>query len=225
MKVLVIEKDLVFLDFVKRYLKREGCICESATTYKEAFKKINNHEYDCVILEPEIAGGDGLQLIKILRAEDTQTGIIVTSACNTLHDRIQGLNLGADDYLGKPFDISELHARMKAILRRKTNFFKNDLHFGDLIIRQHERTVLAQQTPLKLTKKEYNILLFLVRNKNRIMTKESIAEHLWGDDMDDAVSFDFIYAHVKNLRKKLVEQGCGDFLKTIYGVGYKFQST
>lgn len=223
MKVLIIEDEQELLDLIKRYLKREGYVCEEAKTYKEGYKKINNFEYDCVIVDLNLPGGDGLQLVEILRAENTETGIIIISARNTLDDRIKGLDIGADDYLIKPFNLPELNARIKAVLRRKTDLFKNELDFGDLVIRQNERVVLAKSIILKLTKKEYNILLFLARNKNRVVTKDSIAEHLWGDYMDDAISFDFIYAHVKNLRKKLAENGCGDFLKTVYGIGYKFQ--
>ena len=158
----------------------------------------------------------------MLRKDSTQTSIIIVSARNTVDDRIKGLEIGADDYLIKPFNLSELNARIKAILRRKTNQFNEELNFNKLLIHLGERTVVANNVELKLTKKEYDILLYLARNKNRVVTKDSIAEHLWGDYMDDAVSFDFIYAHVKNLRKKLKQNECGDYLKTVYGIGYKF---
>ena len=163
-------------------------------------------------------------MISILRKENPNTGIIITSARNKVEDRIQGLEIGADDYLTKPFNLPELNARIKAVMRRKTNQISNIIQFENLTIDLDERKVTADQKVLHLTKKEYNILLFLVRNKNRVVTKDSIAEYLWGDYMDNAVSFDFIYAHVKNLRKKLSENNCGDFLKTIYGIGYKFQA-
>lgn len=224
MKLLIIEDEQDLLNLMLRYLKREGYVCEYANTFQEGYKKINNFEYDCAVVDLNLPGGDGLKLVNFLREDNTQTGIIITSARDTVDDRISGLDVGADDYLTKPFNLSELNARIKAILRRKTNQFSQELVFGNLIINMDERKVVASDVELKLTKKEFNILLYLARNKNRVVTKDSIAEHLWGDYMDDAISFDFIYAHVKNLRKKLAENGCGDYLKTVYGIGYKFQT-
>jgi len=224
MKVLIIEDEQDLLDLIMRYLKKEGYLCEVATTFKEGYKKINNYEYDCAIIDLNLPGGDGLKLVEILRKDSTQTGILIVSARNTIDDRISGLDIGADDYLTKPFNLSELNARIKAVMRRKINQFSNQLNFGDFTIDLDERKVTANEVVLQLTKKEYNILLYLARNKNRVVTKDSIAEHLWGDYMDDAVSYDFIYAHVKNLRKKMAENNCGHFLKTVYGIGYKFQT-
>lgn len=223
MKILLIEDEPDLLQLMQRYLKKEGYVCEEAHTFKEGYRKINNFEYDCAIIDLNLPGGDGIKLVEILRDDNTQTGIIIISARNTLEDRIKGLDIGADDYLTKPFNLPELNARIKAIMRRKTNQFDQKLDFGKLVINLEERKVTANNNKLQLTKKEYNILLFLARNKNRVVTKDSIAEHLWGDYMDNAVSFDFIYAHVKNLRKKLVEQGCEEYLKTVYGIGYKFE--
>ena len=224
MKILIIEDEQDLLDLILRYFKKEGFVCEVASTYAEGFKKINNYEYDCAIIDLNLPGGDGLKLVNMLRRDNTQTGIIIVSARDTIEDRIKGLNIGADDYLTKPFNLSELNARVKAVLRRKTDQFSQELNFGDLVIKLDEHKVTAKEGALQLTQKEYNILLFLARNKNRVVTKDSIAEHLWGDYMDDAVSYDFIYAHVKNLRKKLANNGCGHFLKTVYGIGYKFES-
>ncbi len=223
MKILIIEDEQDLLNVMLRYLKREGYLCETASTFNEGYKKISNYEYACAIVDLNLPGGDGLKLVKILREENTETGIIIISARNTVDDRIGGLDVGADDYLTKPFNLSELNARVKAVLRRKTNQFNKELKFGKLSIDLDERRVKAGDTILKLTKKEYAILVYLTRNKNRVVTKDALAEHLWGDYMDEAVSFDFIYAHVKNLRKKLSENNCGEFLQTVYGIGYKFQ--
>ena len=223
MKILIIEDEQDLLSVMLRYLKREGYLCETASTFSEGYKKIGNYEYACAIVDLNLPGGDGLKLVKILREENTETGIIIISARNTVDDRISGLDVGADDYLTKPFNLSELNARVKAVLRRKTNQFNKELKFGELSIDLDERRVKAGETILKLTKKEYAILVYLARNKNRVVTKDALAEHLWGDYMDEAVSFDFIYAHVKNLRKKLTENKCGEFLQTVYGIGYKFQ--
>jgi len=224
MKILIIEDEQDLLKLIMRYLKREGYICEIATTFKEGYQKINNYDYDCAVIDLNLPGGDGLKLVSILREDSTHTGIVIISARNTVDDRITGLDIGADDYLTKPFNLSELNARIKAVMRRKTNEFSQELRFANLIINLDERKVTASGNVLQLTKKEYNILLFLARNKNRVVTKDSIAEYLWGDYMDEAVSYDFIYAHVKNLRKKLAENDCADFLKTVYGIGYKFQT-
>ncbi len=223
MKILIVEDEQDLLNLISRYLKKEGYIYEQVSTFKEGFKKINNFEYDCAIIDLNLPDGDGLKLVRTLRTDNTTTGIIIISARDSVEDRIRGLDFGADDYLTKPFNLSELNARIKAVLRRKTNQFSQVMTFGELSLHLDERKVLVNLEELTLTKKEYDILLFLARNKNRVVTKDSIAEHLWGDYMDDAVSYDFIYAHVKNLRKKLAEKGCGDVLKTIYGIGYKFQ--
>jgi DNA-binding response OmpR family regulator len=224
MKILIVEDEQDLLDLILRYFKREGYVCEVATTFQEGYKKVNNFEYDCAIIDLNLPGGNGLNLVKILREDNANTGVVIISARNKIEDRVKGLDIGADDYLTKPFNLSELNARVKAVLRRKTNQMSNIISFGNLTVNLDERTVIANKNVLQLTKKEYSILIYLVRNKNRVVTKDSIAEHLWGDYMDDAASFDFIYAHVKNLRKKLAQNECDDFLKTVYGIGYKFQT-
>jgi DNA-binding response OmpR family regulator len=224
MKLLIIEDEEDLQKMIINYLKKEGYVCEEAATFKEGYRKISNYEYDCAIVDLNLPGGDGLKLVDILRKENAQTGILIISARETIDDRIRGLEIGADDYLTKPFNLSELNARIKAVMRRKTNQFSNELNFGSLVINLDERKVTANQVILHMTKKEYSILLYLARNKNRVVTKDSIAEHLWGDYMDETVSYDFIYAHIKNLRKKLADNNCDDFLKTIYGIGYKFQA-
>lgn len=224
MKILIIEDEQDLQKMIIHYLKKEGYVCEEASNFKEGYRKISNYEYDCAIVDLNLPDGDGLKLVNILRKENSQTGIVIISARETLDDRISGLETGADDYLTKPFNLSELNARIKAVMRRKTNQFNNELNFGTLIINMDERKVTANEVVLHMTKKEYSILLYLARNKNRVVTKDSIAEHLWGDYMDETVSYDFIYAHIKNLRKKLADNNCEDFLKTIYGIGYKFQT-
>jgi len=225
MKLLIIEDEPDLMNLLVQYMRKEGHVCETAATFKQAYKKINNHDYDFAIIDAILPGGEGLNLVQILHKEAPQTGVILMSDQNQLQDRIKGLENGADDYLIKPFHLAELHARMRAILRRKTNQQSNELHFPNLYIQLDERRVIANEVPLDLTKKEYDILVYLARNKNRVVTKDNIAEHLWGDYMDSAISYDFIYTHVKNLRKKLAEQDCGHFLKTVYGVGYKFTLT
>ncbi len=222
MKFLIIEDEPELLELIARYLKREGHVCEQAINFQEGYKKINNYEYDCAIVDLNLPGGDGIKLVEILRGNSKETAIVIVSARDNVEDKISGLDRGADDYLTKPFNLAELNARVKAVLRRKTKISGQTLVFEQLVINLEERNVTANGTLLQLTKKEFDILVFLARNKNRVVTKDSIAEHLWGDYMDEAVSYDFIYAHVKNLRKKLADNGCGEFLKTVYGIGYKF---
>lgn len=223
MKLLIIEDEAELRNIILKYLQKEGYVCEVACDFNEAFKKINNYEYDCVLVDLNLPKGDGMSLVKMLREDESKAGIIILSARNSIDDRIYGLEEGADDYLTKPFNLSELNARVKAVIRRKTNQVSKEIVFGDMRINFDERAVKVRDLVLSLTKKEYEILIYLARNKNRVVTKDSIAEHLWGDYMDEAVSFDFIYAHVKNLRKKLADQDCGHYLKTIYGIGYKFE--
>jgi DNA-binding response OmpR family regulator len=152
----------------------------------------------------------------------TESGVIIISARNALDDRISGLNIGADDYLTKPFHLTELNARIKSILRRRYFSGSNEITLNEVTINMDKRAVFIASQPLVLTKKEYDLLTFFISNKNRVLTKESIAEHLWGDNMDMADSFDFIYTHMKNLRKKMLDLGCRDYIQTVYGMGYKF---
>ncbi len=222
MKLLIIEDEPDLTNLMLKYLKREGYQCEVAASFKEGMKKLISYEYDCIVVDLNLPGGDGIELVRSVRREDNQTGIVIISARNSIEDRISGLEDGADDYLTKPFHLSELNARIKAVMRRKTSQYSQEMNFGALVLRLDERTVHAHGQLIKLTKKEFDILVYLARNKNRVVTKDSIAEYLWGDYMEDAASFDFIYAHVKNLRRKLSEADCGDYLKTVYGIGYKF---
>ena len=222
MKLLVIEDEPELRNLLLRHLKREGFRCEHAVDFRGGYQKIINHDYDCVIVDLNLPGGDGLKLVRLLRDNNHRTGILILSARDTIEDKVAGLEQGSDDYLTKPFHLSELNARIKAVLRRKGNDMEREMLLGDLTIRPDERVALVGGQSLGLTRKEFDILWYLARNKNRVVTKDSIAEHLWGDYMDDAVSFDFIYAHVKNLRKKLSDFGCGEVVETVYGIGYKF---
>lgn len=223
MKLLIVEDEKNLQNLMVQYLKRVGYLCEIADTYSEGYKKINNFNYDCIIIDLNLPGGDGLTLVQLLREDKTQSGIIITSARVSQEEKIMGLDYGADDYLTKPFNLPELNARIKAVMRRKSDVFTNTLSLGEIMIDLDSRTLSVSSIDIPLTKKEFDILLFLVRNKNRVITKDSIAEYLWGDYMDNADSYDFIYAHMKNIRKKLAQKGCGDYIRTIYGIGYKFQ--
>lgn len=225
MKILIIEDEQDLLEVLKTFLGRAGYRCEEASTFTEGYRKLVHYDYDCVLIDLNLPGGDGLRLLEVVQRGEYPTGVIIMSARNGIDDRISGLDLGADDYLVKPFNLSELNARIKAVTRRKAHTPSRALQFGDLRVVPEERLVSVNEEALTLTRKEFEILYYLVRNKNRVVTKDSIAEHLWGDYMDEAESYDFIYAHVKNLRRKLAAHGCADYVKTVYGIGYKFSVT
>lgn len=209
---------------MKIYLESEGFHCETASDYQKASEKIHSYNYDCVVVDITLPKGCGLQLIEELKKQKSKAGIIIVSAKNSLDDKLTGLELGSDDYLTKPFHLSELNARIKAIIRRKNFEGTNELLLNEIKINLQSRAVCINGNTLSLTTKEYELLLFFIASKNKVITKNSIAEHLWGDDMDQSDSFDFIYTHIKNLRKKMLEAGADDYIKTIYGIGYNFNT-
>jgi len=224
MKVLIIEDEKELRHDMVSYLSQEGFLCESAKNYSEAVDKIGVYEYDCYVVDIMLPGGTGLDLVKAIKAQKYQGGIIIVSAKNSIDDKISGLEIGSDDYLTKPFHLSELNARIKSIIRRRSFNGNNEIQFNEIRVLPDSRQVYINGKEIALTAKEYDLLLFFIANKGRVIPKDSIAEHLWGDYMDQADSFDFIYTHIKNLRRKLVQQGAKDYLNTVYGIGYKFQS-
>lgn len=222
MKILLIEDEKGLADSITDYLKPEGYLCETATDFLTAEYKVSVHQYDCVLVDITLPGGNGLTLVRILQKAKSKAGIIIISAKNSVDDKVAGLDLGADDYLAKPFSLAELHSRIKSVIRRRTFSGEQEIVFNEIAVLPESKSAKVNGHTLSLTRKEYDLLLFFITNKNRVLTKEMIAEHLWGDAMDMADSFDFIYTHIKNLRKKLVEKGAADYVKTVYGMGYKF---
>jgi DNA-binding response OmpR family regulator len=222
MKILLVEDEKGLSESIMKFLKLNAYVCEQAFTYREADEKISLYQYDCILVDLNLPDGSGLDIIRKLKTKGQASGIIIISARDTINDRIKGLELGADDYLVKPFDLAELNARIKSLIRRISFSGSNMIEAGELKIYPDEFKVLHSDEALELTKKEYHLLIFLVSNVNRVLAKETIAEHLWGDDIDMADSYDFVYAHVKNLRKKLNDRGLGEYIQTIYGIGYKF---
>jgi len=222
MKILIIEDEKQIADSVESYLKMEGYVCERAANYEEAAEKIELYDYDCALVDINLPDGSGLDLISLLKMKKSVTGIIIISARQSIDDRISGLETGADDYLTKPFNLPELNARIKSVIRRI--HFKGDnlLEFNELKIDTKTYQVWVKGKELILTKKELDLLMFFLSNKNRVLTKESIGEHVWGDYADTLDSFDFIYTHIKNLRKKLLNYGSADYIRNVYGMGYKF---
>jgi DNA-binding response OmpR family regulator len=224
MKILIVEDEQDMLNSITAYLAREGYVCEIATTFIEADEKLYLNEYDCLILDITLPGGNGLDLLEKLKAKKNHTGAIIISAKNSIDDKIKGLNLGADDYLPKPFHLSELNARVNALLRRLKFEGSNNIEVGNLKIDLDQRIACVEKKALILNRKEYELLLFFVSNKNRVVKKTSLTEHLWGDSIYQVDSYDFLYSQIKNLRKKLTEGGCKADIQTVYGIGYKFIS-
>jgi DNA-binding response OmpR family regulator len=223
MKILIIEDEKELRKSIVMYLSQEGYLCESAGSYEDAMEKIGVYEYDCFIVDINLPGGSGLEIIKNIKKKEMEGSIIIISANNSIDDRITGLEIGSDDYLTKPFHLAELNARIKSIIRRRSFGGSTEIRFNEIRIVPVSREVFVNKNQINLTTKEYELLLFFISNKGRVIPKDSIAEHLWGDSIDQADSLDFIYTHIKNLRKKLVQAGCKDYLQTVYGIGYKFQ--
>ena len=222
MKLLIIEDEKGLRDNITNYFNEDGNICESCDSLSTAIDKLSVYDYDCVLLDIGLPDGEGFAVLDYLKEKFKNEAVLIISAKNSLDDKLKGLNLGADDYLTKPFHLAELKARVVAIYRRKTfNSIKN-LVFNEISINLMGRSVEVNHTPVTLTRKEYDMLLYFIANKGKVISKNAIAEHLWGDEMDMHDNFDFIYTHIKNLRKKLLDAKSNDYLKSIYGIGYKF---
>ena len=223
MKILVVEDEKILCETIISYLEGEGYICEQAGTIEMGTEKVNLYEYDCMLVDIGLPDGNGLTLVRELKKYHHETGIIIISAKNSLDDKILGLDLGADDYLTKPFHLSELNSRIKSLLRRRKFEGQKELLVGEMKILPENRQVFVHDELLPITKKEFDLLLFFISNPGRVLTKESIAEHLWGDFADSADSFDFVYSHIKNLRRKLFEKTGTEYFRNVYGTGYIFE--
>jgi DNA-binding response OmpR family regulator len=222
-KVLLVEDEADLAADIQTYLSHADYTCELASTLDQATQKIVNYQYDCVLLDLTLPGGDGMTLLQWLKQQQRPEGIIIISAKNNIDDKVKGLELGADDYLAKPFHLSELAARIHAVTRRKHAVHSNILIQDELHIDLLAKSVSVSDVLLPLTKKEFDLLLLLVGNKHKVISKSAIAEHLSGELADMMDSHDFVYAHIKNLKRKLTEAGCGQYLKTHYATGYKWE--
>lgn len=222
MKLLIIEDDNVLSKSINDYLRMEGHICETAGNFSQASHKIADSRYDCIILDIGLPDGNGLDIIREIKENKSTDGILILSAKSSLDDKLSGLLLGADDYLTKPFHFAELSARIHSICRRKNFMGMNEIKFNEITVDAEGKRAFVNNKLLNLTRKEFDLLLFLVTNRDRIITKESIVEHLWGDYVTLTDSYDFVYTHVKNLRKKIVAAKGRNYIRCIYGFGYKF---
>ncbi len=222
MKLLIVEDNLHLAQDMQRYLQESGFVAERAATLAEASEKLAIYQYDLTIVDLGLPDGNGLDLIREIKAKGLETAALILTAKDAVAAKVQGLDLGADDYLTKPFHQAELNARIRSILRRNKFNRNNLMQIGELKVDLLASQAFVHDTPLSLTRKEYDLLVYFMQNLNRMLTKESIAEHLWGDHIDEADSFDFIYNHIKNLRKKITTAGGRNYIKAMYGMGYKF---
>lgn len=224
MKILLIEDEKELANSIIAYLVDHDGICEYVSSVAQAIDKINAHNYDCIVLDLGLPDGNGFTILNEIKQQQKTEGVIIISAKDGLDTRLEGLSMGADDFLTKPFHLSELLARIQAIIRRKSFNGNNILQFNELSIDVQAKTVICDGEKLEITKKEFELLLFLIGNKNKVLSKAAIAEHLSGDMADMLDNHDFVYAHIKNLKKKLAEAQCADYVQTVYGLGYKWQT-
>ena len=221
MKILVIEDEPQLLSNIKESLEKEKFLVETASDYHEAIDKLFIYEYDCILLDIMLPNGNGLQILSQLKAEEKSENVIIISAKDSLDDKLKGLELGADDYLTKPFHLAELNARVKAVLRRQKLNGKNTLQIANTTLDLRERTFTVNNQKISLNRKEFDILNYFSLNLNRLITKSALAEHVWGDHSDNADNFDFVYYQIKNLRKKLQSANANIEIESVYGIGYK----
>jgi DNA-binding response OmpR family regulator len=222
MKILVIEDEKELLATIKNYLEPEGFLCETASTYFDAEDSLSVFKYDIIILDLTLPGGNGLDLIRLIKDLNSQAGLLIVSAKNSLDDKIKGLDMGADDYISKPFHLAELNSRIKSLLRRRHFNGTNELVFNEIKINVDSSEVSVNGENIDLTKKEYDILVYFMVNRNKLITHESIAEHVWGDNITNDDNFDFIYGQIKKLRKKIEQKRGRNYICSVYGMGYKF---
>jgi DNA-binding response OmpR family regulator len=222
MKILIVEDELELLTMIGAYLKEQGYIVEKASTVFQAEDKLISFSYDIVLLDITLPDGNGLALLNEFKEKLATMSVLIISAKNSVENKIEGLNLGADDYISKPFHLAELNARIKAIIRRKIFKGEECIVFNEISINARDKDVFVNDKLLKITKKEYDILLYFISNKNRMLTREAVAEHVWDDEIDLLDNFKFVYTHVANLRKKIKDAGGKDYFKSVYRMGYKF---
>lgn len=222
MKILIIEDEQELREVMAKSLEKEMFVIETAHDFESASEKIGAYDYDCILLDIMLPGGSGLTILQELKDRKKQESVIIISAKDSVDDKVKGLNLGADDYLAKPFHLAELTARVKSVIRRKRADGQIVIEIQNLSMNLDARTASVNGKPITLNRKEFDILSYFAANKNRLINKTALAEQIWGDNIDQADDFDFIYSQIKNLRKKLKDAGASVEIQAVYGLGYKF---
>ena len=221
MKILIVEDEPALRELIQRSLEKERYVVEVAADFNSALRKIEDYDYDCVLLDIMLPDGSGLDLLEKLKAMHKRENVIIISAKDSLEDKVLGLELGADDYLPKTFHLAELNARIKSVIRRQHHDGEIDICLGNIRILPDKYQVLINDREVELNRKEYDILLYFINRPGRLVNKNTLAESVWGDHIDQVDNFDFIYAQIKNLRKKLKDAGATAEIKAVYGFGYK----
>jgi len=224
MKILIIEDEKDLREVMTRSLEKERFVVETAVDYPSALQKINDYDYDCILLDIMLPGGNGLSILEELKKSHKRESVIIVSAKDSIEDKVTGLDLGADDYLAKPFHLAELHARVKSVIRRHQSDGNIKIEIENLIVYPDNHTVFVHGEELKLNRKEFDLLYYFTTNPNRLINKTTLAESVWGDHIDQADNLDFIYSQVKNLRKKMKNAGAIPEIKAVYGFGYKLMT-
>ena len=221
MKILIVEDDASLREIIQRSLEKERYVVESAADFLSALDKIEVYDYDCILLDIMLPGGSGLEVLQRIKELRKKENIIIISAKDSLEDKVAGLELGADDYLAKPFHLAELTARIRSVLRRKHRDGEAVIELGNVRLFPDIFQVWIDNVQIELSRKEFDILHYFMNRPRRMVNKQLLAESVWGDHIDQVDNFDFIYAQIKNLRKELKEAGASVELKAVYGLGYK----
>ena len=221
MKILIVEDEQALRETLKQFLEKENFTVETASDYREGLMKISDYEYDCLLLDITLPDGNGLKLLEELKRADKPTPVIILSAKDSTDDKIHGLDLGADDYLVKPFDLAELFARIKSVTRRKLQDGNRWISYKNVMVNPEDREVKIGGEEVQLNRKEFDMLYYFISRPEKIFQRTTLAESIWGDHADNADSLDIIYSHVKNLRRKLKQHGAEADIQAVYGIGYK----
>ncbi len=221
MKILIVEDEIDLQDVMAEFLSAEGYVLEVANNFIEGLEKISLYTYSCILLDITLPGGSGMQLLQKLRGQGDNTPVVIISAKGSIVDKVEGLNLGADDYLAKPFHLAELLARIKSAVRRHHNHVDNRITYKNVVLAPDDRMVFVNDAALPLNRKEFDVLYYFLIRPEKLVQKVLLAESIWGDAIDQADSLNFIYSQIKNLRKKLRDHGADVDIQAVYGVGYK----
>lgn len=221
MKILIIEDDLSFQEILRRTLEQERYIVEVAPNYRTGLIKLSDYTYDCILLDINLPDGNGLNLLRELKEMKKTSSLIIISARDSIEDKVEGLDLGADDYLAKPFHLAELLSRIKSVIRRNNHGGEQYVSYGNVKVNPHTFDIWVGDTKQELSRKEFDLLLYFMQRPSRLVSKSMLAETIWGDHFDDVDNYDFIYAQIKNLRKRLTAWNASIEIASVYGMGYK----